>query len=215
MNDNQQPVDSQDVYRQADYFRNKRCIAYYAHEQFLPFPLHPGYMVGNLGTVYSEHYGKKLTFRKDKDGYDRAYLGRQMGVHKAVMLAHAPIPNPDEMQINHKDGIKTNNVYYGPNDPRTNLEWVTAQENIAHACEHGLRHGDLEDHFNAIYTNDFIHAVCQCISMGLTGKESARFLGIQWTPQFQDLISKLRLGKSWVGITSQYPLVKPDHHKGR
>ena len=213
MNDDQQPINPQDQerYRQANYYGGKKCVAYYAHEQFLPFPDDPNYMVGNFGTIYSEHWKKKLNWKKDKDGYYRAYLGRNIGVHRAIMMAHSPVPNPEEWQINHKDGLKWNNVYYGQDDPRTNLEWMTAQENITHACEHELRHGDLEDHFNAIYTNEFIHKVCRCISDGLTGKDSAELLGIQWTLQFQDLITKLRLGKSWVGITSQYPGVKPKH----
>lgn len=211
MNDDQQPISSQDQerYRQANYYGGRKCVAYYANEQFLPFPYDPNYMVGNLGTIYSEHWKKKLNWRKDKDGYDRAYLGRGIGVHRAVMMTHAPIANPDEMQINHKDGFKWNNAYYGPDDPRTNLEWVTAQENIAHACEHGLRHGDLEDHFNAIYTNEFIHKVCQCLSVGMTGRETAWCVDIEWTPQFQDLTTKIRRGETWRGISSQYPNIKP------
>lgn len=58
-------------------------------------------------------------------------------IHRLV--AHAFCPRPehlkdvpcDELQVNHKDGIKINNHY-------TNLEWCTNQENSIHAFRTGL-----------------------------------------------------------------------------
>lgn len=54
-------------------------------------------------------------------------------IHRLLALAFIECPgNPDEMQVNHKDGNKLNNRL-------DNLEWVTASENVLHAYMTGLR----------------------------------------------------------------------------
>ena len=70
-----------------------------------------------------------------KDGYLRVRLNSTVKntmyfVHRLV--AQAFIPNPDNRpQVNHIDGNKLNNDV-------SNLEWVTAKDNIHHAWSVGL-----------------------------------------------------------------------------
>jgi hypothetical protein len=52
-------------------------------------------------------------------------------VHRLVVMAFIG-PIPDGLQVNHKDGNKTNNSI-------SNLEIVTQAENMRHAVLHGLR----------------------------------------------------------------------------
>ena len=103
------------------------------------------YQVSNLGNVKSlERYNEKLKcYIKEKDknksidtsGYYAVSLwknniGKSARVHRIV--AESFIGEiPQDMQVNHIDGVKTNNNL-------TNLEIVTRSENILHAYRTGL-----------------------------------------------------------------------------
>lgn len=71
-----------------------------------------------------------MKLRKDTEGYPRCSFGGTIGrerIHRLV--AKYFVPNDDQehkTQVNHKDGNKSNNK-------KENLEWVTPQENTAHA----------------------------------------------------------------------------------
>lgn len=99
------------------------------------------YKVSNLGHVLSlnyygrgysaqmkgtHHYSGYINVTLTKNGKSKIWL-----IH--VLVAKAFIQNQDGKPfVNHIDGVKSNNNV-------SNLEWVTAKENMAHAISTGLR----------------------------------------------------------------------------
>lgn len=124
-------------------------------EVYLPIPGFIGlYEVSNLGNVRgvdrrivhrnnrwggqhtATRKGVVLSKKLDKYGYhnvnlSKGYKRNFLKVHRLV--AEVFIANPDNLpQVNHIDGNKINNI-------ASNLEWVTAKQNIKHSIDYGLR----------------------------------------------------------------------------
>lgn len=96
------------------------------------------YEVSNLGNVRLV-ISKKLLKQGIVGGYKQVVLsgkianGKRMYVQRLV--AQAFIPNLENKPfVNHMDCIKTNNHF-------SNLEWVTARENMIHASRNGILTG--------------------------------------------------------------------------
>lgn len=99
------------------------------------------------GELTSKRYkGKILNTYTDKKGYTYARFGRgskSYKVHRLVAKAYLPPPtqelidsctNPmNGVEVNHIDGVKTNNHI-------DNLEWCNGKYNAIHASELGLRY---------------------------------------------------------------------------
>lgn len=86
---------------------------------------------GKNGCVKKEKPEQIMKCRLAKNtGYCLVKLiknGNEKHVYIHRLVAEAFIPNPNNLpQVNHKDGNKENNCV-------SNLEWVTAKENIIHA----------------------------------------------------------------------------------
>lgn len=125
------------------------------------------YQVSNLGRVKSiitkgryEYNPPKVSILSGtiaRGGYKRVLLtknGKKTAESVHRLVAKAFIPNPENKpQINHIDGNKLNNCV-------DNLEWVTHQENQAHAWDNGLKQPFRgEDHPNSKLSEDTVSRI--------------------------------------------------------
>lgn len=172
----------------------------YIGEQFRPITQNmvPGiydyYMISNFGRVYNKFSGKFIKPTVGDFGYESVCVATCYGyppvlIHRMVMLAFYPIENADQMQVNHKDGNKTNNSIL-------NLEWCTPKENIAHSFKTGLH----EYTYSAKITEEQIIQICEMLKTGqYTAKEIADRFGIGTTA-----ISNIKRKVTWPHITKDY-----------
>ena len=103
---------------------------------------YPKYEISEEGAIRSKpclgnHFkGRELKYSTDKYGYQIVCFNtkeRKVNLKVHRLVAQAFIPNPENKpQVNHIDGDKTNNSV-------SNLEWVTASENIRHAKNIGIQ----------------------------------------------------------------------------
>lgn len=194
-------------------------IAYYAKEKYVMIPRFPGFWIGNYGSVYSEAKVGQLA-QYDNRGYRVVSIydavdqkWKAYPVHRLVMMAHCPIPNPNEMQVNHIDGVTTNNIYL-PGTPQNNLEWVTSLENVQHAVRTGLLVNPRgEDHPEAIYTEEQVRAACQALQEGASRKQAIEAAGLPYCVASLSFINSIKFGKTWAHISKEYEMERTqDRH---
>ena len=98
-------------------------------------PDYDGYLISNLGNVYSLKSNKKMTVCHNDKGYFYAHLiknGIQHQVKLHRLVAKAFIPNPNNLsEVNHIDNNKANNCV-------NNLEWCSIIDNIRKAFKDNL-----------------------------------------------------------------------------
>lgn len=91
-------------------------------------------MVSQCGDIFNENTGRKLKVHDNGNGYIKVTLtigGIQYQKYVHRMVAECYLLDKS-IQVNHKDGNKSNNHY-------SNLEWVTNSENQIHAHKTGLK----------------------------------------------------------------------------
>lgn len=144
------------------------------------------YAVNDLGQVWSIRSERFLKSNLDTRGYPSLTLkGKTVRVHRLVMQAFDPIDDPENYQVNHKDGDKTNNK-------KSNLEWCTVKENAVHAVRTGLRDTRTE-------SEETVHQICKLFEDGWSNKDIASLLGLE-----NYYVSNIRQGHTFEYISREY-----------
>ena len=162
----------------------------------IKYPLRYNYYITEDGQVWSEKTNKFLKQHQDRDGYLKVRLScldlepgktHTFSVHRIVMENFYPCENMDKLQVNHRDGDKTNNKI-------SNLEWVTCEENIHHAMVNGLR---------AVVNGAAKLTPDQAKEIYIRGNNGER--NVDLAKEFSvhpDIIGKIKNGKMWREFTS-------------
>lgn len=155
------------------------------------------YFATEDGHIYSGHLKRNIYESTDKDGYKKVNLQNGDGsrkvfsVHRLVLASFSPRNDMEQLQVNHIDGDKTNNTL-------SNLEWVTAKENVAHAFKTGLRK-NIEDN------NPGPHKLCssqvkEIIELLLTKQYTHREIAEKYGVGI-NAIENIKYHKTWKTLT--------------
>jgi predicted XRE-type DNA-binding protein len=143
------------------------------------------YLVYDDGRVASTTTGRYL-----KPGLSRGYHSvqlsnrRRVTVHKLVAEAFIG-PRPDGCQVNHKNGIKTDNRV-------ENLEYVTRSENMKHAHRLGLKSNKGEKHSRHKLTGAEIEQIRALLASEVAQKAIAEMFSVD-----PSHVSHIKRGKVW------------------
>jgi hypothetical protein len=114
----------------------------------------PNYIITEDGRIWSLARGRFMQpYTDPKTGYRGTHVLNATGkslprrIHTLVATAFLG-PRPKDKNVNHIDGIKTNNNI-------SNLEYVTQKENSIHAVEKGLIK-TLDEHPQATKKNEYV-----------------------------------------------------------
>ena len=165
--------------------------------------IRPIYSISNYGTVMNKITGKYLSFTLTDDGYARIGLRTTDGssksflIHRLVMMTFHPVPNQNDLEVNHIHGIKLDNH-------DTELEWLTTMENSHHAFATGLNNNIRENHAKALLTNDQVHLICRGLSDGKSFDMIKLELGETAVKDIDREIRCIKDGKAWTSISKDY-----------
>lgn len=171
-------------------------ITYLESEIFLPYPKNTKYLISNKGRVYSLSTNRFIKQTLNRGGYFWCNIsspetyGVAKRIHRLVaetFLEKSPEDKPD---INHIDGIKTNNCV-------ENLEWSNKSLNGKHAYKLGLNTDTSlkeDNHPMRIINSSIARQVKELLKTNLPKCEIAKKLGI--TPAIVYNISRCKTWKN-------------------
>lgn len=183
---------------------NKKLEEYLINIQWKPVYINgieTNYIISNTGILKNKTTNYVLKWTINEDGYLKTTIkvnGKSFKVSAHRLVAISFIPNPENKpEVNHKDGIKSNNFDY-------NLEWVTSKENTAHAIRMGLKWFNFgqkgENNLTSKYTEKQIRSACEL----LTNPMNRPITIEQITGVNRMTLYNIRMGNVWNEIASEY-----------
>ena len=140
------------------------------------------YIITIEGEIINKHNNHKIKPQPNGKGYLRVIIGKKRYfVHRLVAQKYIPNPN-NKLQVNHKNGIKTDNRV-------ENLEWVTNQENRLHAVKNGLHLTGSKCPYSKLNEDDVIYILQ---NKTLSNKQLAAKFNVS-----ASCIYDIRTGRSW------------------
>ena len=168
-----------------------------------PYGIIPNrYLVYTNGQIFDLRLNRYIIPRYDKDNYciinlNTIYGRKTFKLHRIVgiMWCYNHFYNySSNIQINHKDGIKTNNYY-------RNLEWCTAKQNIYHEYENNLAIKGSHRKYDEL----LIQNICELLEKGYPTPMIIQSLNIKEynKDEISDLIYSIICGR-WKNISKNY-----------
>ena len=158
------------------------------------------YFIDELGKLYTNYGKRQMSDNARQNGYivNSFYgpNGYRIDLKRHVIMAKIFLPSKEEeqTQINHINGIKTDNR-------AENLEWCTEQYNIRHAWNSGLAKPRRGSSSNlAVLTEKQVLEIAKLLEEGtLTGKEIAKRYGVN-----NRTISAIKCRHNWCELTKDF-----------
>lgn len=148
-----------------------------------------------MSPLYDDGKGYKLVNIRLKDD---KILSRS--VHRLVKLVFDYIPGCEDLDIDHKNCVKSNNYLY-------NLDWVTRKENIIRAHENNLCSIG-EDYYKSIFTNEEVHMICKMLSDRTPIRDIANTMSeLIYPRKYSDMMStiySILYKECWNSISKDY-----------
>lgn len=166
----------------------------------------PMYEISTFGRVRNKISGNFLSLTPQKTtGYvlllfmlnDGTHVGR--GIHRVEMMTFCPFPGMEQYQVDHINGIKTDNRI-------SNLRWATGEQNVRYAIQNGqFKIGENSCH--TTLSEETVRKACEIMQSGMvtSAKAIAEMVGGGMTV---GIVNDIRNGKSWKSISKDY-LIKP------
>lgn len=104
-------------------------------EEWKIVPKHVQFEVSNLGNIRNSGNKRLRIPSNNGNGYRRITIvenkiHKTLYIHRAVLEAFSPLDNSDNLDINHKDFNRGNNIIF-------NLEWMEHKENMQNSFKNG------------------------------------------------------------------------------